>query len=100
MDDGETGLGYPNAAMSRRKLITLWRWGRRFSSAGFVGVVVATSGSADRLVVYTARSHYGEEEPFKKFASDTDTKLTLFGGEASELYERIRSEGDQTRADS
>ena len=62
--------------------------------AGFVGVVVATSGSSsDRLVVYTARSHYGEEEPFKQFADRTDTKLTLFGGEASELYERISSEG-------
>ena len=61
---------------------------------------MATSGSSsDRLVVYTARSHYGEEEPFKQFAARTDTKLTLFGGEASELYERIRSEGDDTRAD-
>ena len=50
-------------------------------------------------MVYTARSHYGEEEPFKDFAARTDTKLTLFGGEASELYERIRSEGDETRAD-
>ena len=68
--------------------------------AGFVGVVVATSGSSsDRLVIYTARSHYGEEQPFKDFAAGTDTKLTLFGGEASELYERIRSEGDETRAD-
>ena len=52
--------------------------------AGFVGVVVATSGSSsDRLVIYTARSHYGEEQPFKDFAASTDTKLTLFGGEAS-----------------
>ena len=68
--------------------------------AGFVGVVVATSGSSsNRLVIYTARSHYGEEQPFKDFAAKTDTKLTLFGGEASELYERIRSEGDKTRAD-
>ena len=68
--------------------------------AGFVGVVVATSGSSsNRLVIYTARSHYGEEQPFKDFAAETDTKLTLFGGEASELYERIRSEGDKTRAD-
>ena len=86
--------------MSRRRLVTLVTLGAALILAGFVGVVVATSGSSsDRLVVYTARSHYGEEQPFKDFASRTDTKLTLFGGEASELYERIRSEGEDTRAD-
>jgi iron(III) transport system substrate-binding protein len=86
--------------VSRRALIALLVTGAALLVAGFVGVVVATSGSSsDRLVVYTARSHYGEEEPFKEFARRTDTDLTLFGGEASELYERIRSEGDETRAD-
>jgi iron(III) transport system substrate-binding protein len=85
--------------VSRRRLITLVAAGAVLVVAGFVGVVVATSGSSDRLVVYTARSHYGEEQPFRDFAAHTDTKLTLFGGEASELYERIRSEGEDTRAD-
>src|SRR3954471_2201588 len=67
---------------------------------GLIGVVVATSGSSgDRLVVYTARSHYGEEQPFKDFARHTGADLTLFGGSASELYERIKSEGAQTKAD-
>lgn len=65
----------------------------------FVGVVVATSGGGDRLTVYTARSHYGEEKPFKAFAADHGTDLTLFGGSASELYERLKSEGDRTKAD-
>ena len=51
--------------MSRRRLITLVAVGTAVLVAGFVGVVVATSGSsAGRLVVYTARSHYGEEQPF------------------------------------
>ena len=86
--------------MSRRRLVTLVSLGAVLVLAGFVGVVLATSGSSsDRLVIYTARSHYGEEQPFKDFAARTDTKLTLFGGEASELYERIRSEGEDTRAD-
>jgi iron(III) transport system substrate-binding protein len=68
--------------------------------AGLIGVVLATSGSSgDRLVVYSARSHYGEEQPFKDFAARTGADLTLFGGSASELYERIRSEGRQTKAD-
>jgi iron(III) transport system substrate-binding protein len=65
-----------------------------------VGVVLATSGSSGNdLVVYTARSHYGEEQPFRTFADDRDYHLVLFGGSASELYERIKSEGDHTKAD-
>jgi iron(III) transport system substrate-binding protein len=67
--------------------------------AGFVGVVVATSGSSEDLVVYSARSHYGEEEPFRDYADRTGTDLTIFGGSASELYERIRAEGDDSPAD-
>jgi iron(III) transport system substrate-binding protein len=63
-------------------------------------VVVATSGSSsDELVVYSARSHYGEEQPFRDFARERGADLTLFGGSATELYERIRSEGERTRAD-
>jgi iron(III) transport system substrate-binding protein len=86
--------------MSRRRLVALVIAGAVLVVAGFVGVVVATSGSSsDQLVVYTARSHYGEEQPFKDFASREGYDLTLFGGSASELYERIRSEGERTRAD-
>jgi iron(III) transport system substrate-binding protein len=64
-----------------------------------VGVVLATSGGGDRLTIYTARSHYGEEAPFKTFAKDRNVDLTLFGGDASELYERLKSEGKNTKAD-
>lgn len=68
--------------------------------AAFVGVVLATTGSSDdKLVIYSARSHYGEEEPFRRFAEQNDEDLTLFGGGASELYERLRSEGSKTKAD-
>ena len=68
--------------------------------AAFVGVVLATSGSSsDELVLYSARSHYGEEEPFERFAKSTGNDLTIRGGSASELYERLRSEGDDTPAD-
>ena len=66
---------------------------------GLVGVVLATSGGGDRLTVFTARSHYGDEQPFQDFAKDQDIDLTLFGGSASELYERLQSEGDETKAD-
>jgi iron(III) transport system substrate-binding protein len=86
--------------MSRRRLLALVAAGGALFTAAFVGVVLATSGSgSDELVVYSARSHYGEEQPFKDFAKSSGTDLTIFGGSASELFERIKSEGDQTRAD-
>jgi iron(III) transport system substrate-binding protein len=86
--------------VTRGRLIAAMVAGGVLIVAGFIGVVVATSGSSgDRLVIYTARSHYGEEQPFKDFAHTTGADLTLFGGEASELYERIKSEGGQTKAD-
>src|SRR4028119_1066241 len=67
---------------------------------GLVGAVVAlTASSGDELTVYTARSHYGEEKPFKDFSADTGEDVELFGGSASELYERIRNEGAQSKAD-
>ena len=66
----------------------------------FVGVVLATSGSSsDSLVLYSARSHYGEEKPFEDFAKKTGTDLTIRGGDASELYERLEAEGKDTPAD-
>jgi iron(III) transport system substrate-binding protein len=86
--------------MSRRRLIWTVVAGTVLLVAAFVGVVLATSGSSsDSLVLYSARSHYGEEKPFEDFAKKTGTNLTIRGGEASELYERLRSEGSNTPAD-
>ena len=85
--------------MSRRSLILVLALAGLVVAGGLVGVVLATSGGDDKLTIYTARSHYGEEEPFKTFAGDQDVDLTLFGGSASELYERLRSEGANTKAD-
>jgi len=86
--------------MSRRKLVWTIVGGAVLLVAAFVGVVVATSGSSsDGLVLYSARSHYGEEKPFEDFAKKTGTDLTIRGGDASELYERLKSEGSNTPAD-
>jgi iron(III) transport system substrate-binding protein len=86
--------------MSRRRLLAIVIGGAAVLVAAFVGVVLATSGtSSDALVLYSARSHYGEEQPFKDFAKKTGTDLTIRGGSASELYERVRSEGSNTPAD-
>jgi iron(III) transport system substrate-binding protein len=60
--------------------------------------VVAFGGSAD-VVVYNGRSQYGDEAAFKSFEDATGKKLELRGGTAPELFERLRSEGDETPAD-
>jgi iron(III) transport system substrate-binding protein len=86
--------------MSRRRLLAIVIGGSVLLVAAFVGVVLATSGSsAEGLVLYSARSHYGEEKPFEDFAKKTGTDLTIRGGDASELYERLKSEGSKTPAD-
>lgn len=86
--------------MSRRRLLAIVIGGAVLLVAAFVGVVLATSGSSsDSLVLYSARSHYGEEKPFEDFAKKTGTDLTIRGGDASELYERLQSEGKNTPAD-
>src|SRR5918997_850570 len=86
--------------MSRRRLLAIVTGGAVLIVLAFAGVILATSGSSsDELVVYSARSHYGEEEPFVRFAKRTGNDITLRGGSASELYERLRSEGSNTPAD-
>jgi iron(III) transport system substrate-binding protein len=86
--------------VSRRALIGVLAGGAALLVLALVGVVLATSGSSsDALSIYSARSHYGEEEPFESFAADTGTDLSLRGGSASELYERIEAEGENTPAD-
>jgi iron(III) transport system substrate-binding protein len=86
--------------VSRRRLLLILIASGALIAAAFVGVVLATSGSSDEeLVVYSARSHYGEEKPFEDFADRTGTDLRIRGGSASELYERLKSEGEDTPAD-
>lgn len=55
-------------------------------------------GGAD-VVVYNGRSQYGDEQAFTAFEEETGRTLQLRGGTAPELFERLRSEGDQTPAD-
>jgi iron(III) transport system substrate-binding protein len=85
--------------MSRRSLLLVTALGAVVIAAAFVGIVLATSGSDDELIVYSARSHYGEEKPFDTFGKARNVETRIFGGEAPELYERLRSEGDETDGD-
>jgi iron(III) transport system substrate-binding protein len=64
------------------------------------GVALATSsGDGDTLVVYNGRSHYGDETVFDNFTKETGIELTLRGGTAPELFERLQREGSDTPAD-
>src|SRR3954464_5854972 len=86
--------------MSRRALLAPLTRGAVVLVAACVGVVLAPSGSPSPwLVLYSARQHYGEEKPFEDFAKKTGTDLTICGGDAAELYERLKAEGKDTPAD-
>src|SRR5918992_988160 len=85
--------------MSRRGLTWVLVGGTALLVLALVGVVLATSGSSGALEIYSARPHYDEEQPFEDFAFETGSDLRLRGGSATELYERIRAEGEDTPAD-
>jgi iron(III) transport system substrate-binding protein len=68
--------------------------------AGLAAVVALTSGSSsEKIVVYTARLHYGEEEAFRRFAAESGYDVELFGGDGPALNERLAAEGADTDAD-
>ncbi len=68
-------------------------------AAAIAALATASGGDSDALVVYNGRSHYGGEEAFKRFEQATGIDVELFGGDAPELYERLRNEGGDTPAD-
>jgi iron(III) transport system substrate-binding protein len=85
--------------VSRRALTWVLVSGAVVLVLAIVGVVLATSGSSDGLDIYSARSHYGEEQPFEDFAAETGTDISLLGGEAAVLHERLEAEDENTPAD-
>src|SRR6185295_6919343 len=55
---------------------------------------------AQEVVVYSARSsQYGPELVFDAFTKKTGIQVNTFGGNTSELFERLKAEGDKTHAD-
>ena len=67
--------------------------------AAVVGAVLLTQDDDADLVIYNGRSHYGDEQVFEDFAEARGITIELRGGTAPELYERLRSEGEDTPAD-
>ncbi|ANU27683.1 Fe(3+) ABC transporter substrate-binding protein [Planococcus versutus] len=49
--------------------------------------------------LYTARHYDVDDELYKKFEEETGVKVNLIKGDADELLERIKREGDGTEAD-
>jgi iron(III) transport system substrate-binding protein len=59
----------------------------------------AALGEAGELVVYSARSHYGQEPAMEAFTKKTGIQIQSLGGETGQLFERLKAEGDRTPAD-
>lgn len=49
--------------------------------------------------IYTARHYEVDEEIYKKFTEETGIKVNVVKGEAEELIERLKREGESTQAD-
>jgi iron(III) transport system substrate-binding protein len=64
-----------------------------------LGAAVFAFGGSPDVVVYNGRSQYGDETVFTTWEDATGKALELRGGTAPELFERLRSEGDDTPAD-
>jgi iron(III) transport system substrate-binding protein len=56
-------------------------------------------GAADpEITVYSAR-HYGQEAAYDAFTKKTGIKVKVHTGNTTELFERLKAEGDKTPAD-
>src|SRR3972149_3884949 len=68
-------------------------------AALLLGVLPPPGGGQTReVVVSSARSHYNQEPAFDAFTRRTGIQIRTLGGNASELFERLRAEGDPTPA--
>jgi iron(III) transport system substrate-binding protein len=68
-------------------------------AAALAAVPLGGSATASEVVVYSSRSHYGQEPAMEAFTKKTGIQVKSHGGNASELFERLRAEGDKTPAD-
>jgi len=79
------------------------RWAIRTCALGVAAALGAASWSgaapSAEVVVYSARSHYGQEPAFEAFTRKTGIQVKTFGGDAGQLFERLKAEGDKTPAD-
>ncbi|MBI2158782.1 MAG: extracellular solute-binding protein [Candidatus Rokubacteria bacterium] len=69
--------------------------------AGALVALLPSTGAPGpaEIVIYSARSHYNQEPAFDAFTKKTGIQVKIFGGNAPELFERLRAEADRTPAD-
>lgn len=58
-----------------------------------------TETASTEVNLYTARHYDVDDQLYKQFEEETGIKVNLIKGEADELLERIKREGDATQAD-
>jgi iron(III) transport system substrate-binding protein len=58
----------------------------------------ALAGAAEEVVIYSAR-HYGQEPAFDAFTRATGIQIKMLNGDAGQIFERLKAEGDKTPAD-
>jgi iron(III) transport system substrate-binding protein len=58
----------------------------------------APAGAAEDVVIYSAR-HYGHEPAFEAFTKATGIQIKMLNGDAGQIFERLKAEGDKTPAD-
>jgi iron(III) transport system substrate-binding protein len=63
------------------------------------GAAVASAAAEPEVNVYSSRSHYGSEQVFQEFTKRTGVKVNIFGGNNNEVFERLKAEGPNTKAD-
>ena len=72
---------------------------RAIAGAAVLLCGLASAAAANEVVVYSARSHYGQEPAIEAFTKKTGIQVKSHGGNSSELFDRLRAEGDKTPAD-
>lgn len=72
---------------------------RAIAGAAVLLCGLASAAAANEVVIYSARSHYGQEPAIEAFTKKTGIQVKSHGGNSSELFDRLRAEGDKTPAD-
>jgi iron(III) transport system substrate-binding protein len=58
----------------------------------------AVAPAAEEIVLYTAR-HYGQEKAFDAFTQKTGIQIKTLNGDAGQMFERLKAEGERSPAD-
>jgi iron(III) transport system substrate-binding protein len=71
----------------------------KVAALALAGALLAGPAGANEVIVYSARSHYGQEPAIDAFTKKTGIQVKSHGGNTSELFERLRAERAKTPAD-